>query len=186
MGLKGIHSDTGSEFINKPVDLWCQRHGVEFSRGRPANCATLNLTMAERYPRPRPRRGRNPFGLPAQAKKEPGGIPTEPPGGITHLTRENRRNHGPSRTDTDKSANFEPKVRFVRKARGKFFLPMKTHRRLRPCWSVSTRGYFEFGLPDNRLPKPVFMLEWKHGLCHSVQPRRFQTRGERGRHQNGI
>jgi hypothetical protein len=37
MGLKGIHSDTGSEFINKPVDLWCQRHGVEFSRGRPTH-----------------------------------------------------------------------------------------------------------------------------------------------------
>jgi hypothetical protein len=31
MGLKGIHSDTGSEFINKPADLWCQRHGVAFS-----------------------------------------------------------------------------------------------------------------------------------------------------------
>jgi hypothetical protein len=37
MGLKGIHSDTGSEFINKPVDLWCQRHAVEFSRGRPTH-----------------------------------------------------------------------------------------------------------------------------------------------------
>jgi transposase InsO family protein len=37
MGLKGIHSDTGSEFINKPVDLWCQRHGVDFSRGRPTH-----------------------------------------------------------------------------------------------------------------------------------------------------
>ncbi|MDR0409349.1 MAG: transposase family protein [Spirochaetaceae bacterium] len=37
MGLNGIHSDTGSEFINKPVDLWCRRHGVHFSRGRP-NC----------------------------------------------------------------------------------------------------------------------------------------------------
>jgi transposase InsO family protein len=37
MGLKGIHSDTGSEFINRPVDQWCQRHGVEFSRGRPTH-----------------------------------------------------------------------------------------------------------------------------------------------------
>jgi transposase InsO family protein len=37
MGLKGIHSDTGSEFINRPVDLWCQRHGTEFSRGRPTH-----------------------------------------------------------------------------------------------------------------------------------------------------
>jgi transposase InsO family protein len=37
MGLKGIHSDTGSEFINKPVDLWCQRNHVEFSRGRPTH-----------------------------------------------------------------------------------------------------------------------------------------------------
>jgi hypothetical protein len=37
MGLKGIHSDTGSEFINRPVDLWCQRHGVAFSRGRPTH-----------------------------------------------------------------------------------------------------------------------------------------------------
>ena len=37
MGLKGIHSDTGSEFINKPVDLWCQHHAVEFSRGRPTH-----------------------------------------------------------------------------------------------------------------------------------------------------
>jgi hypothetical protein len=34
MGLKSIHSDTGSEFINRPVDQWCQRHGVDFSRGR--------------------------------------------------------------------------------------------------------------------------------------------------------
>jgi hypothetical protein len=33
MGLKGIHSDTGSEFINKPVDQWCLRHGVDFSIG---------------------------------------------------------------------------------------------------------------------------------------------------------
>jgi hypothetical protein len=37
MGLKGIHSDTGSEFINKPVDLWRQRHGVAFSRCRPTH-----------------------------------------------------------------------------------------------------------------------------------------------------
>jgi hypothetical protein len=37
MGLKGIHSDTGSEFINKPVDQWCQCHGVAFSRGRPTH-----------------------------------------------------------------------------------------------------------------------------------------------------
>jgi hypothetical protein len=37
MGLKGIHSDTGSEFINRPVDLWCQRHRVHFSRGRPTH-----------------------------------------------------------------------------------------------------------------------------------------------------
>jgi hypothetical protein len=37
MGLKGIHSDTGSEFINRPVDLWCQRNHVEFSRGRPTH-----------------------------------------------------------------------------------------------------------------------------------------------------
>jgi transposase InsO family protein len=37
MGLKGIHSDTGSEFINRPVDQWCQRHGVDFSRGRPTH-----------------------------------------------------------------------------------------------------------------------------------------------------
>jgi hypothetical protein len=37
MGLKGIHSDTGSEFINKPVDLWCQRNHVEFTRSRPTH-----------------------------------------------------------------------------------------------------------------------------------------------------
>ncbi|GHV73082.1 integrase [Spirochaetia bacterium] len=37
MGLKGIHSDTGSEFINEPVDQWCQAHGVEFTRGRPTH-----------------------------------------------------------------------------------------------------------------------------------------------------
>jgi hypothetical protein len=37
MGLKGIHSDTGSEFINHPVDKWCQMHGVHFSRGRPTH-----------------------------------------------------------------------------------------------------------------------------------------------------
>jgi hypothetical protein len=37
MGLKGIHSDTGSEFINKPVDLWCQHHRVDFSRDRPTH-----------------------------------------------------------------------------------------------------------------------------------------------------
>jgi hypothetical protein len=37
LGLKGIHSDTGSEFINRPVDLWRQRHGVAFSRGRPTH-----------------------------------------------------------------------------------------------------------------------------------------------------
>jgi hypothetical protein len=37
MGLKGVHSDAGSEFINRPVDLWRQRHGVEFSRGRPTH-----------------------------------------------------------------------------------------------------------------------------------------------------
>jgi transposase InsO family protein len=35
IGLKGIHSDAGSEFINKPLDPWRQRHGVAFSRGRP-------------------------------------------------------------------------------------------------------------------------------------------------------
>jgi hypothetical protein len=34
MGLKGIHSDTGSEL---PVDLWCRRHGAAFLRGRPAH-----------------------------------------------------------------------------------------------------------------------------------------------------
>jgi hypothetical protein len=37
MRLKGIHSDTGGECINKPVDLWCQRHGAHFSRGRPTH-----------------------------------------------------------------------------------------------------------------------------------------------------
>ena len=37
MDLKGIHSDSGSEFINRPVDLWCQRHSVAFSRGRPTH-----------------------------------------------------------------------------------------------------------------------------------------------------
>ncbi|MDR0527049.1 MAG: transposase family protein [Spirochaetaceae bacterium] len=37
MGIKGIHSDTGSEFINRPIDKWCQRHSVEFSRGRPTH-----------------------------------------------------------------------------------------------------------------------------------------------------
>jgi hypothetical protein len=37
MGLKGIHSDTGSEFINEPVDQWCQAHTVEFTRGRPTH-----------------------------------------------------------------------------------------------------------------------------------------------------
>jgi hypothetical protein len=40
MGLKGIHSDTGSEFINKPVDIWCQRHEVHFSRGRALSTKT--------------------------------------------------------------------------------------------------------------------------------------------------
>jgi hypothetical protein len=33
MELKNIHSGTGSEFINEPVDLWCQRHEIHFSRG---------------------------------------------------------------------------------------------------------------------------------------------------------
>jgi hypothetical protein len=37
MGLKGIHSDTGSEFINEPVDKWCKAHSVEFTRGRPTH-----------------------------------------------------------------------------------------------------------------------------------------------------
>jgi hypothetical protein len=37
MGLKGIHSDTGSEFINEPVDTWCKAHRVEFTRGRPTH-----------------------------------------------------------------------------------------------------------------------------------------------------
>jgi hypothetical protein len=37
MGLKGVHSDTGSEFINKPVDQWCQRNHVEFTRSRPTH-----------------------------------------------------------------------------------------------------------------------------------------------------
>jgi transposase InsO family protein len=37
MGLKGIHFDTSSEFVNKPVVRWCQRHGVDFSRGRPTH-----------------------------------------------------------------------------------------------------------------------------------------------------
>jgi hypothetical protein len=37
MGLKGIHSDTGSEFINIPVDKWCRRNHVEFTRGRPTH-----------------------------------------------------------------------------------------------------------------------------------------------------
>jgi hypothetical protein len=33
-GLKGIHSDTGSEFINKPAGLRYQKYGVGFSGGR--------------------------------------------------------------------------------------------------------------------------------------------------------
>jgi hypothetical protein len=37
MGLKGIHSDTGSEFINEPIDTWCRKHHVEFTRGRPTH-----------------------------------------------------------------------------------------------------------------------------------------------------
>jgi transposase InsO family protein len=35
-GLKGIHSDTGSGFTNKPVDKRCRARSVEFTRGRPA------------------------------------------------------------------------------------------------------------------------------------------------------
>jgi len=37
MGLKGIHSDTGSEFINKPAGRWRQRNHAGFTRGRPAH-----------------------------------------------------------------------------------------------------------------------------------------------------
>jgi transposase InsO family protein len=37
MGLKGIHSDSGSEFLNRPVDKWRQRNHVEFTRGRPTH-----------------------------------------------------------------------------------------------------------------------------------------------------
>lgn len=33
--LRGIHSDTGSEFINRPVLDWCQQHDIEFTRSRP-------------------------------------------------------------------------------------------------------------------------------------------------------
>jgi transposase InsO family protein len=44
MGLKGIHSDTGSEFINKPVGLWCRRRGVDFSRGRPPIKTTIVMS----------------------------------------------------------------------------------------------------------------------------------------------
>jgi hypothetical protein len=36
-GLTGIHSDTGSECINRPVNPWCQRHGGPCSRGRPTH-----------------------------------------------------------------------------------------------------------------------------------------------------
>jgi hypothetical protein len=50
MGLSGIHSDTGSEFVNEPVDKWCQRHGVEFTRGRPThkndNCSVEQKNYA--------------------------------------------------------------------------------------------------------------------------------------------
>ena len=34
-GLKGIHSDTGSEFANEPVGKRRKAHGVELTRGRP-------------------------------------------------------------------------------------------------------------------------------------------------------
>jgi hypothetical protein len=50
MGLKGIRSDTGSEFINRPVDLWCLRHGGDFSRDRPTrkndNCSVEQKNYA--------------------------------------------------------------------------------------------------------------------------------------------
>jgi transposase InsO family protein len=34
MGLKGIHSDNGSEFLNHPVFDWCKAHGVAFTKSR--------------------------------------------------------------------------------------------------------------------------------------------------------
>jgi len=33
--LKGLHSDTGSEFINWTAKAWCEREGIELSRSRP-------------------------------------------------------------------------------------------------------------------------------------------------------
>jgi integrase-like protein len=34
-GLKSLHTDNGSEFINDLLIPWCRREGVSFSRGRP-------------------------------------------------------------------------------------------------------------------------------------------------------
>jgi len=33
--LQALHTDNGSEFINRGLLPWCRRHGVQFTRGRP-------------------------------------------------------------------------------------------------------------------------------------------------------
>ena len=33
--MKSLHTDCGGEFINTQVVAWCQKHGIEFRRGRP-------------------------------------------------------------------------------------------------------------------------------------------------------
>jgi hypothetical protein len=51
MGLKGIHSNTGSEFSNKPADQWCLRHGAGVSVGLRPTKTTIAMPDKRIMPR---------------------------------------------------------------------------------------------------------------------------------------
>ncbi len=84
--LQGIDSDNGSEFINAHLVRYCQRHGIQFTRGRPykkddnAHIEQKNWTHVRkllgyvRYDCPR-RRGRHERPLPAGAPALPEPVP---------------------------------------------------------------------------------------------------------------
>jgi hypothetical protein len=40
-GIEGYPFRHRQRIINRPLDLWCQRHGGAFSRGRPAHKTTI-------------------------------------------------------------------------------------------------------------------------------------------------
>ena len=53
--LRGIHSDSGDEFVNKCLIDWCKKRGIEFTRSRPykkndnANVEERNRSVVRKY-----------------------------------------------------------------------------------------------------------------------------------------